>query len=115
MTRIGYLCTAALAISASPAVAYDPIPNYQVERWCDQVARAAGARSEVIYGGCIDQEQSAYNALRDGTWGGLAPATRNWCDQVARSGGGGSFVILLSCANQETAASRQNGIRRFER
>jgi hypothetical protein len=39
-----------------PRPAGPPVPFYSVESWCQKVAKSVGAMSEVIYGGCIDQE-----------------------------------------------------------
>ncbi|GAB9242109.1 hypothetical protein BDS110ZK12_39450 [Bradyrhizobium diazoefficiens] len=102
------------SIWAPLAAKASELPNYPVEKWCDQVARAGGTRSELIYGGCIDQEQSAYDHLK-GAWGGVPPQTQKWCDQVARSGSGGSYLILNGCVDQEDAARQQNSTRRFQR
>jgi hypothetical protein len=61
---IGATCASLIwSLSASAG----ELPNYPVERWCDQVAQSAGSRSELIYGGCIGQEQTAYDRLK-GTW-----------------------------------------------
>lgn len=90
------------------------LPDYAVEKWCDQVSRTSGSRSELIYGGCIDQEQTAYDRLK-ATWSSVPSQTRNWCAQVARSGGGGSYTILNGCVDQENTARQQNTTRRFQR
>lgn len=90
------------------------VPEYPVERWCDQVARSVGSRSEVIYGSCIDQEQGAYDGLK-GRWATIPAPARRWCDQVAKASGTGSYVILGSCIEQETAAGEQNQRRQFRR
>lgn len=102
-----------LALPA-PARAYDQVPDYPVERWCDQVARAGGTRSEMIYGGCINQEQTAYDTLKT-AWSIVPPATREWCDQVARAAGNGSYMLLRGCINQEITAGRNNAAHRFQR
>jgi hypothetical protein len=41
------------------------LPYYSVEKWCDIVANTGGSRSEMIYGGCIRQEQTAYDSLKE--------------------------------------------------
>jgi hypothetical protein len=98
----------------SPSARAAELPNYPVERWCDQVARSAGSRSEMIYGGCIKQEQTAYDHLKR-SWADVPSQTQNWCDQVARSSGGGSYMILNGCVDQESSARQQNSTRRFQR
>jgi hypothetical protein len=90
------------------------IPFYSVEQWCDTVAKSVGPRSEVIYGGCVDQEQSAYDTLKR-VWNTLSAQTQNWCDRVARSTGGGSYTILNGCVEQEINASQENSTRQFRR
>jgi hypothetical protein len=90
------------------------LPNYSVEQWCEEVARSAGARSEVLYGGCIDQEQSAYDHLKQ-SWADVPVQTRTWCDEVARSAGPGSYMLLNGCVDQENSARQQNSTRRFQR
>ena len=116
--KVLYPALIALAIissaSISPSVRAAELPTYPVERWCDQVAKSAGPRSEMIYGGCINQEQTAYDHLK-GSWAELPLQTRNWCDQVARSSGGGSYMILNGCVDQESSAREQNSTRRFQR
>ncbi len=62
----------------------------------------------MIYGGCMEQEQSAYDALK-GEWPQLPAQMRRWCDKVARAGGGGSYVILQGCVEQERAAKSGAG------
>jgi hypothetical protein len=108
----GALLVLALLV-ATPAAAQS-IPHYAVESWCNKVARSGGAKSEMIYGGCIDQEQSAYNELK-GAWGALPIRMRAWCDQVAKSGGTGSYMILKGCIDQEQSAASTNSRRTFQR
>ena len=91
----------------SPAPAGPPIPFYLVESWCQKVAKSVGAMSEVIYGGCIDQEQSAHDDLKR-LWNTLPAQTQNWCDRVARSTGDGSYVLLNGCVGQEITAGQEN-------
>jgi hypothetical protein len=90
------------------------VPFYAVEQWCDKVAKAAGARSEMIYGGCVKQEQSAYDTMKR-VWNTLPAQTQTWCDRVARSGGVGSYMILNGCTEQEIAAAGENSQRQFRR
>jgi hypothetical protein len=90
------------------------IPIYPVEQWCDKVAKSVGARSEQIYGGCISQEQSAYDGLKN-RWSTFPSATQSWCDRVARSSGAGSYTILSGCVEQEIKAGQENSRRQFQR
>jgi hypothetical protein len=90
------------------------LPYYEVEKWCETIARSAGARSELIYGGCVNQEQSAYDALKP-RWASLPAQTQRWCDQVARASGSGSYLILNGCVQQEISAGQENSRRQFRR
>jgi hypothetical protein len=91
----------------------DDIPNYPVEQWCKKVAGTAGG-SEMIYSGCMDQEQDAYDALKQ-SWANVPDKTRAWCDQVAKSPGTGSYKLLQGCIDQEATAREENSKRRFNR
>jgi hypothetical protein len=92
---------------------HEEIPDYPVERWCKDVAKASGG-SEVIYGGCIEQEQTAYDELK-GSWMEVPRKTQSWCNQVAKAPGSGSYLILKGCIEQETAAQNENATRHFKR
>jgi hypothetical protein len=104
----------AYATIALPAAANAEMPSYDAKAWCQQVAAAGGSFSELIYGGCLQQEQTEYNALKP-NWDGLPAKVRGWCDQVARAGGQGSFVILKGCVEQELGAARSNRTFEFQR
>jgi hypothetical protein len=91
-----------------------PLPQYQVEKWCDDVAASTGPRSEVAYAGCIDLEQKAYDEMKT-RWATMPAQRQKWCDEVARSTGNGSYLSLFGCAEQEERAAEQNAQRRFKR
>jgi Pilus formation protein N terminal region len=90
------------------------IPQYDVARHCDRVARVGGPRSEVIYRQCIDNEQTAYDALKR-DWATLPDEMRSHCDRIATVGGTGSYNILQTCIEQEQKAGRDNSMHRFVR
>ena len=113
LTKVATISLCIMAITEGTARASE-MPFYPVEQWCDQVARSAGARSEMIYGGCISQEQSAYDSLKS-RWSTLPIATQSWCDSVARSSGAGSYMILKGCVEQEINAGQANSRRQFQR
>lgn len=73
------------------------------ERHCDEVAAFGGVRSETLYGGCINMEQSAYNTLKP-LWSNLPPNIRQHCNEVARFGGSGSYSLLEGCVQMELNA-----------
>src|SRR5215467_4173931 len=90
-----------LSLSNCQAAAHDG--NYSV-------ANSVGAMSEVIYGRCIDQEQSAHDDVKT-LWNTLPTQTQNWCDRVARSTGDGSYVLLNGCVGEEITAGHENSKR----
>jgi len=101
------------ALLATATARADDLPVYPVEQWCEKVSRSAGARSEMVYGACLDQEQSAYDALKK-SWAALPGQTQTWCDKIAKATGG-SYMILNGCVEQEGAAGKANSERQFRR
>ena len=93
---------------AAPAQA-QTIPRYNVEGYCQQVADISGG-SAMIFNGCMDMEQQAYNVLKP-VWAQLPGNSRNYCDEVARVSGGSSS-ILQGCIEMETDAT--NSPRSFD-
>ncbi len=104
----------ALAFAGPGVVHAQTLPRFAVEQWCNQVAKAAGARSEMIYGGCITQEQTAYDTIKK-SWYNLPSQTRTWCESVAKAAGPGSYMLLNGCVDQETAAAKANSSTQFRR
>ncbi|MDP1628824.1 MAG: hypothetical protein Q8L94_17040 [Parvibaculum sp.] len=98
-------------VAAAPAQAGPDIPRYDVPGYCTDVAAAIDG-SHVIYGGCMDQEQQAYNSLKR-DWESIPADTRSYCDSVARSIGG-SYTIMEGCIDQELSAARSNEGAEFE-
>ena len=105
------ILTAALLVAAGPTSA--AMPDYDVKASCRQVAEAGGSFSHMIYGGCLTQEQAAFNRL-NAKWDSLPSEIRRSCDEVARMGSG-SFTILEGCANQELNAAEKNKSFEFQR
>ncbi|GHF05505.1 hypothetical protein GCM10016455_28480 [Aliiroseovarius zhejiangensis] len=64
----------------------------------------------MIFNGCMDMEQQAYNALNP-EWVQLTGNSRNYCAEVAKVSGG-SYSILKGCIDMETNAA--NATRSFE-
>lgn len=87
---------------ASPVQA-QTMPRYNVEIYCQQVAEVSGG-STMIFNGCMEMEQEAYNGLKP-TWAQLPGKSRNYCDEVARVSGG-SYSILQGCMEMETDAAK---------
>ncbi len=79
------------------------IPRYNVENYCQQVAEVSGG-SAMIFNGCMEMEQQAYNELKP-AWAQLHGKSRNYCDDVARVSGG-SYSILQGCTEMETNAMK---------
>ena len=86
----------------APAAFAQDIPRYSVEAHCQNVSEVSGG-SSMIYGGCIDMEQTAYNSLKR-EWAGLPAKARDYCDEVARVSGG-SYSILKGCIDMELDAA----------
>ena len=92
----------ALGSLASSAQA-QTMPRYNVDNYCQQVAEVSGG-SAMIFNGCMEMEQEAYNGLRS-AWAQLPGKSRNYCDEVARVSGG-SYSILQGCMEMETDAAQ---------
>jgi len=91
----------AATISVAPAAAQD-MPRYDVPAYCNQVADVSGG-SSMIYNGCIEMEQDAYDGLK-ASWSGISSRARSYCDEVARVSGG-SYSILQGCIDMESDAA----------
>jgi hypothetical protein len=112
MRHVFPLAAAAIALQVTAAAAQD-MPRYVPERWCEKVASSSGNRSEMIYGGCMDQEQSSYDEVKP-RWSTLSAHTRRWCDQVSRANGSGSYMTLAGCIDMEESSGRENKKRSFK-
>ena len=86
----------------TPAVAVE-LPNYDPEAYCDRVMEMSGG-SMMIRNGCIQNEQTAYDDLKE-SWGSLPEATANYCARVGEMSGG-SYMIAKGCVTNETDASQ---------
>ncbi|MEZ5769286.1 MAG: hypothetical protein R3D80_17655 [Paracoccaceae bacterium] len=93
------------ALLGSPALA--DMPRYDVEAYCKEVAGFGGEYSELMYDGCFEMEQAAYNDLKP-RWDGLGATLRSYCDQVATFAGGGSYSMLEGCVQMEEQAASTN-------
>ena len=103
-----------LTLSVTVAASADkPLPHYDPDAWCNEVARAGGEFSEVLHNQCMRMEQSAYDDLKP-TWGGLPQSMQSWCDQIAKAGGKGSYTLLKQCVDMERNAAEQNKSRQFK-
>lgn len=108
LNRALFITNFAFACLAVPAQA-QTIPRYNVESYCQQVADVSGG-SAMIFNGCMDMEQQAYNVLKP-NWAKIPGRSRNYCDEVARVTGG-SYAILQGCIEMETGAA--NSPRSFD-
>jgi len=93
------LVAAAIGATATHA---QSMPRYNVESYCQEVSDFSGG-SAMIYNGCIDQEQTAYNMLK-ARWPRLGSQVKSYCDEVA-SFGGGSYMLLDGCIQMEGDAA----------
>jgi hypothetical protein len=100
----GFSFSALLVATAMGATAAhaQSMPRYNVESYCQEVSDFSGG-SSMIYNGCIDQEQTAYNMLK-ARWSGFSAQMRGYCDEVA-SFGGGSYMLLDGCIQMESDAA----------
>ena len=80
------------------------MPRYDVEAHCNEVAGFGGEFSEMMYDGCFDMEQAAYNNLKD-RWTDLPGRMRGHCEDIASFGGPGSYSMLEGCVQMEEAAA----------
>lgn len=89
-------------ILASGSAVADTIPRYDPPAYCKSVSEVSGG-SQMIFNGCIEMEQDAYNELKS-SWSALPSKTQSYCDEVARVSGG-SYSIFKGCVDMETEAS----------
>lgn len=78
------------------------VPRYDPAAYCIEVSEVSGG-SQMIYNGCLQMEQEAYNTLKM-SWGSVPDRARSYCDEVARVSGS-SYSILKGCLDMETEAS----------
>lgn len=81
--------------ASSFAIAAD-IPRFDVEASCEEVSGG----SHDMFNFCIEEEQAAYNQLRDAA-DSIDPQTIDYCTDVA----GDSYDMLLFCIEEETEAA----------
>ena len=105
-TKFFYVCAIATASTVSVAHA-GSIPRYDVESYCTEVMNVSGG-SKMIFNGCIDMEQSAYNNLKR-SWASLPSQTKSYCDEVGDVAGG-SYAILEGCIQMENQASDNTSV-----
>lgn len=100
--------TASLICIAASATA-EGIPRYDADGYCREVAAVSGG-SAMIFNGCIEMEQTAYDALK-ASWLSIPGNARSYCNEVGMVSGG-SYSILHGCIEMETgAASSPNQFR----
>lgn len=92
------------------SVAAKDLPRYDVEAYCTTVSEFSGG-SRMIFNGCIELEQEAYDELR-ATWAALPERTRSYCQEVARFGGN-SYSMLQGCVDLETEAADETPVFRY--
>jgi hypothetical protein len=57
----------------------------------------------MIYNGCLEMEQDAYDELKS-SWDSLPAKTQKYCDKVAQTTEG-SYSILKGCLDMESDAA----------
>jgi len=98
----GQLIACGAVVIAMPALA--EMPRYDVEAHCREIASFSGDYSAMMYDGCFDMEQAAYDTLKV-RWDGLPATMRSHCDQIATFAGAGSYSMLEGCVQMEEQAS----------
>jgi len=77
------------------------LPRYNVDNYCQEVADFSGG-SAMIFNGCMEMEQEAYNSLQ-AVWPSTPRKSRDYCDEIARFSKG-SYSILQGCLAMEMDA-----------
>ena len=83
------------------------MPRYDVESQCTSVASFSGDYSASLFNGCIDMEQSAYNAVKQ-SWERLPETMQSHCNSVASFSGAGSYSLLEGCVRMELEATNSS-------
>lgn len=96
-------------LMTGPALASD-IPRYDPPEYCKSVSEFGGG-SAMIYNGCMQMEQEAYDSLKR-IWSRLPAKTKNYCDEVARFGDR-SYAIMKGCIDMEGEAASSTPEFRF--
>ena len=94
-----YLLSAVLAIPAVCSAA-----SFDSDRYCKQVANAAGG-SYQIEKGCLELERESAAKLRAMS---VPARVENYCKEVADAAGG-SYQIMAGCVEMELEAKGQLG------
>ena len=101
------VCTLAAAISLVSTAACTArghgLPQYDPEAHCKELASFVRSYSAALENACLAEEQSAYDALKNG-WSDVPAEARTHCDEVARCCGTGSYFLLQACIQQELEA-----------
>ena len=93
------------------------MPYYFTYGHCQRISSVGGGTSEVIRNGCLQQEQSSYDALKP-VWNTLPEDLRLHCEGIAAEGNignEGSYFILRGCVQQELDAAARNRAFKFRR
>lgn len=99
---IRFMASIAAAVSIPTSAYTQEVPRYDVPSYCQGVTDFGGG-SSVIYNGCIEMEQEAYDSLKL-AWFAASSRARSYCDGVARMGGG-AYSILKGCLDMEGDAA----------
>ena len=87
----------------APSMTLADMPRYDVAAHCKVIASVGGSYSEMMYDGCFQMEQAAYDNLKS-RWDGLSSNLQSHCDEIARVGGTGSYSMLEGCIQMEEQA-----------
>lgn len=104
------LVYAAMVLLVMPPAWANDIPRYDPPKYCKSVSEFGGGGA-MIYNGCMQMEQEAYDSLKR-IWNGLPTKTKHYCDEVARFGDR-SYAILKGCIDMESEAASSTPEFRF--
>lgn len=96
-----------------PSFALADIPKFDVDKHCDNIAKTMGQSSEMIRSGCFEQEQTAYNNLKQ-VWDTLPKSMQSHCTAIAKTMAPGSYMILEGCVIQEQESKNDNSQFQFK-
>lgn len=99
--RTKVVVSTALAFMGANLANAQQFPQYDVDHYCEKIARFSGTSSARLKSDCIKQERNAHAAL-DMSWDRHPSQVLAECIYVF--GGEGSYTVLLACIQQEMKA-----------
>src|SRR3954466_13154126 len=97
------LITATLMIAATPILAAEEVPRFNIEATC-RAAQSLGPEDTDPFRGCMSDETVAEGDLKR-QWARFDPGNRSNCVQETGIGGYPSYVEVLTCLQMYGAES----------